>query len=479
MDNILTQIEAENGSIDEYIRKELGYDTIEEAHQALAAEQMDSVAMAIYQMKKGQALIIGDQTGVGKGRQMAALIRWAVMRGEKPVFVTQKADLFSDIYRDLVDIGSGDLVPFIFNSDGAMVDSNGNVVHKPLSSSQMAKVFASGQLPEDCDFAVLTYSQVNTGDAISQKELEEAAKKHGGRVKKSKASKDGKATPKATFLRSIAEDNYLFLDESHTAAGTSNTGAYLQSILRTAKAATFASATFAKRPDTMPLYAIRTAMSQAKVEPDKMISIIEKGGVTLQEIMSRELTNAGQMVRRERDLSDVKTDWKTIDDPATVKRARENYDRTIAAFNAIIKFQDDYVKPKIDELDKELAITAESVGIKRGTDKMGVENVPFASKTYNYTKQLMLALKVDAIADEVDAEIKAGRHPVIALESTMESTIKDYAAGDIIEEPTFSASLLKGLDTVMQYTVKDENGKETHAYYSPHQLGEVGEKSLL
>ena len=477
MDNILTQIEAENGSIDEYIRKELGYDTIEEAHQALAAEQMDSVAMAIYQMKKGQALIIGDQTGVGKGRQMAALIRWAVMRGEKPVFITQKADLFSDIYRDLVDIGSGDLMPFIFNSDGAMVDSNGNVVHKPLSSSQMAKVFASGQLPEDCDFAVLTYSQVNTGDAISQKELEEAAKKHGGRVKKSKASKDGKATPKATFLRSIAEDNYLFLDESHTAAGTSNTGAYLQSILRTAKAATFASATFAKRPDTMPLYAIRTAMSQAKVEPDKMISIIEKGGVTLQEIMSRELTNAGQMVRRERDMSDVKTDWKTIDDPATVKRARENYDRTIAAFNAIIKFQDDYVKPKIDELDKELAITAESAGIKKGTDKMGVENVPFASKTYNYTKQLMLALKVDAIADEVDAEIKAGKHPVIALESTMESTIKDYAAGDIIEEPTFSASLLKGLDTVMQYTVKDENGKETHAYYSPHQLGEAGEKA--
>lgn len=477
MDNVLSQIEAENGNIDEFVRKELGYDTIEETHQALAAEQVDSVAMAIYQMKKGQALIIGDQTGVGKGRQMAALIRWAVKRGEKPIFITQKADLFSDIYRDLVDIGSGDLVPFIFNSDGAMVDSNGNTVHKTLSSKEMAKVFAAGQLPDEYDFAVLTYSQVNTGDEVSQKEAEEAAKKRGGRTKKSKASKDGKATPKATFLRAIAEDNYLFLDESHTAAGTSNTGAYLQSILRSAKAATFASATFAKRPDTMPLYAIRTAMSQAKVEPDKLIGIIEKGGVTLQEIMSRELTNAGQMVRRERDMSDVVTDWKTINDPATVKRARENYDRTIAAFNAIIKFQEDYVKPMVDAMDKELAVMAESAGIKRGTDKMGVENVPFASKTYNYTKQLMLALKVDAIANEVDAEIKAGRHPVIALESTMESSIKDYSAGEVIAEPTFSASLLRGLDTVMQYTIKDENGKEQHARYSPNQLGEVGEKA--
>lgn len=175
-----------------------------------------------------------------------------------------------------------------------MVDANGKVVYKGLSDSKMKKVMETGKLPEDCDFAVLTYSQVNTGDAVSQQEMEEAAKKSGARTKKSKNVKNGKATPKATFLRAIAKDNYLFLDESHTAAGSSNTGAYLQSILRGAKAATFASATFAKRPDTMPLYAIRTAMSQAKVEPDKMISIIEKGGVTLQEIMSRELTNAGQ-----------------------------------------------------------------------------------------------------------------------------------------------------------------------------------------
>lgn len=477
MDKVLSQIEAQHGSIDEFVKTELGYDTIAETYQALAAEQMDSVAMAIYQMKQEQALIIGDQTGVGKGRQMAALIRWAVQRGEKPVFITQKADLFSDIYRDLVDVGSGNLVPFIFNSDGAMVDSKGNTVHKPLSSAEMAKVFASGALPEEYDFAVLTYSQVNTGDAVSQQEMEEAAKKSGARTKKSKNVKNGKATPKATFLRAIAKDNYLFLDESHTAAGSSNTGAYLQSILRGAKAATFASATFAKRPDTMPLYAIRTAMSQAKVDPDKMISIIEKGGVTLQEIMSRELTNAGQMVRRERDMSDVVTDWKTITDPETVRRARENYDRTIAAFNAIIKFQEDYVKPMIEALDMELAVMAESAGVKRGTDKMGVENVPFASKTYNYTKQLMLALKVNAIADEVEGEINAGRHPVIALESTMESSIKDYAAGEIIDEPTFSASLLKGLDTVMQYTVKDEDGNERHERYSPQALGPAGEKA--
>ena len=481
MDRTLSRIEREHGDIDEFVRKELGYGTVDELHQALAAEQVDSVAMAIYQMKQGQALIIGDQTGVGKGRQMAALIRWAVRQGEKPIFITQKADLFSDIYRDLVDIGSGDLVPFIFNDPsgnenrGEMVDANGKVVYKGLTKSRMQKVLATGKLPDGYDYAVLTYSQVNTGDEISRKEAAEAAKKSGKRVKKSKD--DGRITPKAPFLRSISKGNYLFLDESHTAAGEGKTGSFMQSILRDVKAATFASATFAKRPDTMPLYAIRTSMSQAKVDPDKLISIIEKGGVTLQEIMSRELTNAGQMVRRERDMSDVVTDWETIDDPVTTRRARDNYDRTIAAFNAIIKFQEDYVKPMVEAMDKELAVMAESAGIKRGTNKMGVDNVPFASKTYNYTKQLMLALKADAIADKADSEIKSGRHPVIALESTMESSIDEYAAGEVVAEPTFGTNLLKGLDSVMQYTIKDENGKEQHARYSPKQLGEAGEKA--
>ena len=475
MDNVLTQIEEEHGSIDSFVTKELGYDSIEEAHNALAAEQMDSVAMAIYQMQQGRAMIIGDQTGVGKGRQMAALIRWAHVHGKKPIFITQKADLFSDIYRDLVDIGSGDLVPFIFNSPngenkGEMVDANGKVVYRGLSKSKMDKVLASGELPDEYDYAVLTYSQVNTGDDISQAE----AKKGGIRVKASKS--EGKATPKATFLRAIARNNFLLLDESHTAAGASNTGAYLQSIVKDSAGVTFASATFAKRPDTMPMYALRTAMSEANVDANKLIAIIEKGGVTLQEIMSRALTDAGQMVRRERDMTGVVTDWKTIDDPETVRRARENYDSTIVAFNAIIKFQDEYIVPFLEKTSKELAVMAASAGMKKGTKKMGIENTPFASKAYNYTKQLMLALKTDAIVDEVEKEIKAGRHPVIALESTMESSIKEYNAGEVITEPTFAASLLRGLESVMQYSIKS-NGAKTPMPITPKQLGPSGEKA--
>mgnify|MGYP004461522737 CR=1 FL=1 len=477
MDNTLSQIEQSVGkSIDQFVTDELGYDTIQDAHNALAAEQMDSVAMAIYQMQKGQALIIGDQTGVGKGRQMAALIRWAVRQGKKPIFITQKADLFSDIYRDLVDIGSGDLRPFIFNSatakdgKGIVVDANGNEIYKALSDKKTKLIcLQSNELPDGFDYVLATYSQFNSGDNVSRKTG----------VKKKKELDEDKVA-KATFLRKLSRDNYLFLDESHTAAGESNTGTFFQSIIGAkgedgVRAVTFASATFAKRPDTMPMYALRTAMAEANVEREKLIGIIEKGGVTLQEIMSRALTESGQMVRRERDMTDVKTDWKTIDDPATTKRAREQYDRTIVAFNAIIDFQDKFITPLVKEKDRELAEVMSTANLKKGTKKFGVDNTPFASKTFNYTKQLMLALKVDAIVDEVEREIKAGRHPVIALESTMESTIKDYTPGETIAEPSFSASLLKGLDNCMQYTIKDDQGVETHMTYTPNELGAEGE----
>ena len=460
MDDALMRIEAEVGDIDTFVQNELGYDSVEALHNALAAEQVDSVAMAIYQMMHGEAMIIGDQTGVGKGRQMAALIRWAVKKGKKPVFITQKADLFSDLYRDLVDIGSGDLRPFIFNQDGDIKDAKNQTVYKPLSSEKMKKVLQGDKLPEGYDFVVLTYSQLNKGDAQSKLEAYEQAKKSGKRVQKKRGEETNAPSPKPDFLRKLAKGNIILLDESHTAAGDGNTGMYLQSITRDVEAATFASATFAKRPDTMPLYAIRTAMSKANVEASKLIEIIEKGGVTLQEIMSRALSAVGQMVRRERDMSDVKTDWKTVNDPATVERARSNYDRTVKAFNAIINFQNNFVKPYIEELSAQLAMQMKSAEQRRGTKDLGLTNVPFASKAYNYTKQLLLALKVDAIVDEVEQEIKAGRHPVIALESTMESVLDGYNPGDVLENATFGASLMKGLEKTLSYTVKDEKNKE-------------------
>ena len=480
MDASIQKIERELGrTIDDFVTEELGYNSTAELHKALAAEQIDSVAMAIYQMKKGKAMIIGDQTGVGKGRQVAALIRWANRQGKKPVFMTQKAGLFSDIYRDLRDIGSGGLNPLILNSAemetdketgekhwkdtaGVMLDEEGNLKYQSPGKAALDKIIENGKVPDGYDFVVLTYSQLNNGDQQSRTESK----------KKIKDGANPKGFAKAAFVRQVVNDNYIILDESHTAAGEgSNSGAFLRSVMPSVKGVTFSSATFAKRPDTMPLYAIKSAMSEANVEPNKLIAMIKKGGVTLQEIMSRALTRSGQMVRRERDMSDVKTDWKTVDDPATAKKARANYDRAIEIFNKIIQFQRNFITPAIDDISRDLAEMASSAGETSGTKNFGVDNPPFVSQTYNFTKQLMLALKAEAIVDEVLKEIKAGRHPVIALENTYESGLDAYAVGDKIDDTSFSAGLLRSLGRILQYTVTDPDGNKSQEFLTPEELG--------
>ncbi|RYZ30068.1 MAG: hypothetical protein EOO10_04190, partial [Chitinophagaceae bacterium] len=118
------QIKKEVGSdIDNFVRHRLKYKTKAELCKVLSAEQIDAVAMAIYNIEaRGQGMIIGDQTGIGKGRVAAAMIRYAVVQGHKPVFLTEKANLFSDIYRDLSAIGSAHFKPLIINSKESKTD---------------------------------------------------------------------------------------------------------------------------------------------------------------------------------------------------------------------------------------------------------------------------------------------------------------------------------------------------------------------
>ena len=88
-------------------------------------------------------------------------------------------------------------------------------------------------------------------------------------------------------LAKLAEDNITILDESHTVGGDSGCGRYMQMLTSQAGGVTFLSATFAKRADNMPIYAQRTAIAEAGVKASELIEAIMKGGVTLQEIMSK------------------------------------------------------------------------------------------------------------------------------------------------------------------------------------------------
>lgn len=85
----LDALENKVGDLADYVRKKLGYDSDEELDEAPMRLQIDSVAAAIYQMEtRGRGVVIADQTGIGKGRQAAAIIRWAVRSVRVPIVVT-------------------------------------------------------------------------------------------------------------------------------------------------------------------------------------------------------------------------------------------------------------------------------------------------------------------------------------------------------------------------------------------------------
>lgn len=464
------------GDADQFLVDELGYNDKDDLYSHLAAEQVDSVALALQQAKKGNAFIVGDQTGIGKGRQAASFIRYAVKNGQIPVYFTQKAHLLSDVYRDLVDIGSPELRPFILGSkkEATVTDSDGNVVYPKPSDAERDRVLAyiekNGKLPKEYDYVLTTYSQVGNGVY----EFDENGARKEKKLAKGKtfgaAALSGQRRRDA--IEKLMGNAYLILDESHTAGGNSGQGNYFQHIIQKAKNVTFFSATFAKRPDNMPIYALRTAMNEGGMKSSDLIDAVKRGGATLQEIMSQTLTQCGQMIRRERDMTGVTIDWKAIDDPERVQEQREQYDSIIGLFNDIINFQKKYVTDYVDKRNDELAEIQASIGIKKGTAALGIKNQPFASKAFNTVQQVLLSLKAKSAAERAIDYLKQGMKPVIALNNTNESQTGNLALGEEMDAPDLGTSLKKGLEGTLRYTQKDAKDNSESGYIKLSDLGD-------
>lgn len=442
--------EAVGGDIDAFVQHRLGYGSNAEMCKALAAEQIDGVAMAIYNMEaRSQGIIIGDQTGIGKGRQAASIIRYAVKQGKKPFFITEKPNLFSDLYRDLVAIGSADLVPFIVNSRDKKTkikDDRGKVVYEPLPERQLKEAIKDNKIPAGFDYAVATYSQFNSPE---------------------------KSPAKPSWLRQVAADNIVIMDESHNASGESNTGNFLQDIVARASGVLFLSATYAKRSDNLPLYAMKTAMSDANLSKEGLVEAIQKGGVALQEILSSQLVQEGQMIRRERSFEGIEVNYITLDktagDPSLDKELEHKAiaDNMTEIMREIIGFQEKHIEPSIDEMDKLAAIESKEIKKRGGTSSAGVDNSPYFSKIFQVINQMLFSIKAETVADRAIQRLKEGKKPVIAFASTMGSFIEQMEDADGMAvgngsmiDIDFATVLQRGLDGVMRYTETNHDGSK-------------------
>ena len=273
-------------------------------------------------------------------------------------------------------------------------------------------ILKNGKLPEEYDYVITTYSQINNGTKEYEAKEDGIQQKDKSYKKKSPSAADKSGQERRDVIQALSKGNIMILDESHTAGGSGGGSMYMQYIMPEVKGVTFLSATFAKRADNMPIYAMKTDLSKSGISPQDMIEAISQGGVTLQEIMSKQLVQSGQMIRRERSFQGVTIDWMQVsEEEDTVQR--KQFDEVSSIFSDIRAFQKDYITPIVQGISEELSEEGGYSNLQQGTSELGVTNTPFASKMYNLVNQLLFSLKADAVANRVIENLKNGFKPVI------------------------------------------------------------------
>lgn len=441
----LRELEAEvKMPIDEYVANRLQM-TKDQLFKVMSAAQIDAAGLAIRNIERGSALINSDQTGVGKGRTVAAVLRYARLNGLTPVFITAKPTLYSDMAgRDLPAIGDTGIRPYVTNSNVDYLASTGETVKirrtAPKTREELAKINDTAELPQGSNAFFTTYDQLK---ADIPPGFKETAKVRRQRQNKRIAKPFG-AIWRA--LSRIAPNAIFVLDEAHLAAGAnSDINIRFDQVLPKSKGAYFASATFAKRPDNLGLYALKTLMQRAGLKPTEMTELLDSGGLALQQALTSMLAESGEFVRREQNWGGVPFDFVTSTDNA--ERERELADVYTDFLRQILSFS-----KKISKVSDEME--DEENQIRTFENRVSISSTNFGSQLFNLSTQYILSLKAKAIADNAIQTLKGNEKPFIAINNTMEGPIETLKEEGY--DVSYKGLLLRQLDKLLEVTVRNK-----------------------
>lgn len=397
----LADLETKVGPIDDYVAQKLQYRT-DELGSFFSPEQVDALGLAISKMDAGRAFTNSDFTGFGKGRFCAAMLRYAKLEGKVPVFLTLKPELFTDIFRDLKDIDSDHLFtqPFIFNEAVSVMQfgSGSDVLHAATSSGARKAALDAGVLPEGTDLVLATYSQFQRRPEINRK---------------------------AGFLAEIARQGTAFVvDEAHVAAGESNISTTIGAALSETDGVVYASATPFKGVANFHIYG---RMFPKSVDLASLPDTLKAGGEALMEAISSNMARDGVFIRRELDLS--KLEFASRE--PSIDRARFNREVSdkVAQILSRMSYLSGDVSREVNSLNKDFKKQLEEIPEKeRQGMRMQATSMNFGSRLYNINRQFLLSLVVDEAADAAVEALQQGRKPVIAVENTGESLLREVIA---------------------------------------------------
>jgi len=472
----LANFEERHGSPDKYVAEKLGYKP-EEIEKYFSAEQVDALSLAVDNIEQGKGFVIGDQTGIGKGRINAGIIRYAIKNGKTPVFVTQKPALYADMIRDLKDIGMESIRPLITNSGEsiplndvatewmhAAVDAKAKGEKVPKLPSD-AKIFRakpdhvatleqvgmSGKL-KGYDVVFTTYDQMNPMGGLFNKERHAA-------------------------VSSAVRGGVLIMDESHTAGGVAPAGRggkptpsrskFFRGLVNAAGSVFYSSATYAKRPDVMDLYS-KTDLGLLGKNGDALTELFGKGGVALQQVVASKLAEAGQYLRRERTFDGITYS------PEVVEVNKQHAENVSTTMRMIVGF-DNAKRKAVTDLKENVKASAAIASEDGSIGSAGVDSSNFTSLMHNVIDQMLLGLKADQAAAQAIKAIQNGERPVLTVSNTMESFLKDagLSPGDAVDL-SFKDVLMRYLQRSRDIVIKDRDGNKERRPLTDDELGDKG-----
>ncbi|MEA5448253.1 strawberry notch C-terminal domain-containing protein [Leptolyngbya sp. CCNP1308] len=421
--NVFDRIEATTGlEVDAYVQDRLQEPDLDSLYSHYAAEQIDTLALAIYNHEyKQQATVVGHDTGIGKTRIVAGLCRYAQNQGLTPAVVTADPTLYKDlVYRDGPDTGN-QFRPFITDNglNVRVEDSNGELIGQietPKKNGVNVRRFTELGTIGDHNLLMSTYGQLQ-----------------------GLASKDRRA-----LFEALAPNLFLIADESHKAGGPAGefeissyeeaarakkiaagkfiapVTEFFQDLTQRVGGFVASSATAIKEPVVAArLFYHTTDFKDAAEDQKTFAGHLQAGGAAMQQMAFGLWSESGGCIRFQKDYSGV--DFSPAPVAVNLDRAEANI-QLMAAINCF----DEYKQGLLEELDERMAETGEAL-FRHDTHVgyAGVESTTFTSVVHNLGAICAIALKAEATADLAIAELEAGRKPVIMLQRTGESVLKD------------------------------------------------------
>lgn len=503
----MLEVMKQTPHVDTWLEKKLEYKNNKALADSLSAEQADAVTMGLHRAETGLGFMVADQTGIGKGRIISSLARAARTKGEPVLFLTEKAELFTDLWRDIEDTSSEEFFKRVFIiNDGAEIVSTktGEIVAKSAPRDQVEKVMRSMQFPPDVDIVMATYSQFNRDpvkaiknagvidlNAHTKSELSASSKKLMDWVNLKRASEGKKpskeilveainalsepeviaqmplAAVKSLWIGKATKGTTLIMDESHNASGeSSQTNLNLTHGVMAAENVFYSSATFARGEKNMRIY---RRLFPKSVDVEGLHETLKKGGEATQEALTSMLAEDGALIRREHDLSMLKFSPR-IDNQRQLRN--EQYSDKLSEILAAMTSLSRENRLLSDALSEE---TKDALSQVTGPDtdvaSVGVvKRNGMGSNLYMIMRAFLSVLKADLAVEEAVTALKEGRKPVLVIDHTMEADLdKRIAAakangegldtddGFLMKRPGFKDILRERLSSLLKVSIDGED----------------------